>query len=231
MKQTNTQQARAALLAAAPLRDRGHAFQILKAAGLTGSGAVFNAAVKAYEAERGPLGQSAAASRQQRDADLRAKAHQMSASDVRAHIAAIAQADPLFWACWNVFKNEGKWAKALTKADFANHFRRPANGHGRAATTIPGGGKLVAGKWLKEKLAGQRLQVNASAVGYPVCDLEERLYDRHGYLLEEKDGDLFIYDPQDRGFRIRRFGDLGPTQGFHPAYFVLGAGALAGSAA
>ena len=124
---TKTQQAGQALLNAHPIKNRGHAFVTLKEAGLTGSGAVFNGAVKIYEAQHGPLGQSAAAERKQRDSDLRAKAHQMSAAQVSAHLNAIDGPDPLFWALWKVFKHEGKWSKQLRTGDFAIHFNREDN--------------------------------------------------------------------------------------------------------
>ena len=107
--------------------NRGHAYLLLKQAGLAGSGRVFNTAVKAYEFDRGvTLGKSAAARNAETDADSRrrnqALAHQMSAKDVRDHIEAIKQADQLFWLCWRLFRDEGKWANHLSTGDFAVHF-------------------------------------------------------------------------------------------------------------
>lgn len=122
-----TEQATAALLAADEVKSRGHAFMILKARGLTGSGRVFNGAVKAYEAERGiELGKSQSAQRTSDDATNRATAHQMSADDVTDHINNIEKADSLFWACWKVFRHEGKWETKLSVADFATHFQARA---------------------------------------------------------------------------------------------------------
>jgi len=122
-RMSKTDQAIAALKAAHPMKNRGHAFVVLKEAGLTGSGRVFNAAVAAYEAEFGvSLGKSAGAKRAEQQQALRAQAHQMSAEEVKEHIAEIDGADQLFWAAWKVFRHEGKWANKLTAADFAVHF-------------------------------------------------------------------------------------------------------------
>jgi len=53
----------------------------------------------------------------------RAQAHQMSSAEVIAHINAIDDADGLFWACWKVFRYEGKWSSVLKTGDFAVHFK------------------------------------------------------------------------------------------------------------
>lgn len=111
-----------ALLSAHPVENRSHAYKVLAAAGLNGSGSVFNAAVRAYEEKHGPLGKSSAAKRKENDAQLRAKAHQMSADEVLAHINEISSADPLFWACWKVWK----WNKQIPISAFAQHFKREA---------------------------------------------------------------------------------------------------------
>lgn len=105
--------------------NRGHAFVILKEAGLSGSGAVFNAAVKEYERvvrDGELLGKSAARRRDDESMSLRAQAFQMSADAVRKHIDDIDEPDQLFWACWKVFRHEGKWSKQLKTKHFAVHF-------------------------------------------------------------------------------------------------------------
>ena len=123
MKMTKSEQAGAALIAAGEVKNRGHAFTILREAGLSGSGAVFNRAVSIYEKHHGcELGKSASAKRADEDKRLRAAAHQMSAADVKRHIETIEEADPLFWACWKVFRNESKWKNTLNTSDFAVHF-------------------------------------------------------------------------------------------------------------
>ena len=104
-----TEQATAALTAAHPIANRGHAYKVLAANGLTGSGRVFNGAVKAYESSNNvSLGATAARKRETENESLRAQAHQMSAGAVRDHIDEIGSADSLFWACWKVFKHEGQ---------------------------------------------------------------------------------------------------------------------------
>ncbi len=119
-----TEQATVALINTHPLSNRGHAFVVLKDAGLSGSGRVFNAAVKKYEEHFDlQLGKSTAAKRDKRDKDLRAVAHQTSANDVLEHINEIDVADALFWAFWKAFKYEGKWSKSLQVKDFAVHFK------------------------------------------------------------------------------------------------------------
>jgi len=56
--------------------------------------------------------------------NYRAIAHTMSAEAVKEHIDDIDEADQLFWACWKVFKYEGKWSKSLKTSDFAVHFKK-----------------------------------------------------------------------------------------------------------
>jgi len=124
MTQSKTEMAIQKLLEHEEISNRGHAFIILKEAGLSGSGAVFNKAVKAWEEVHGALGKSAAAKLRDKKQRLRAHAHQMSADEVIEHINDIDSADDLFWACWNVFKYEGKWARKLKCADFAVHFNK-----------------------------------------------------------------------------------------------------------
>ena len=120
---SKTQLATEELLKHDEIANRGHAYVILKEANLTGSGRVFNAAVAAWEDAKGQLlGRSAGSQRADREKDLRAHAHQMSADDVKEHIDKIDQPDPLFWAIWKVYRDEGKWSNLLSKDDFAVHF-------------------------------------------------------------------------------------------------------------
>jgi len=122
---TKSEAAGRALIDAGEVKNRGHAFVILKEAGLSGSGAVFNRAVAIYEEHTGAeLGKSASAQRAAREKALRARAHQMSSSEVLQHIEKIDSADDLFWACWKVFRHEGKWVKQLNSGDFAKHFKK-----------------------------------------------------------------------------------------------------------
>jgi len=124
-KLSKTEMAIAVLLAEKEIANRGHAFKILQSHGLTGSGAVFNKAVAAYEAERDiKLGNAAAKQERLDKKALRAKAHQSSAAEVREHIESIDHADAFFWACWKVFRYEGKWANSLSTSDFAVHFSK-----------------------------------------------------------------------------------------------------------
>lgn len=105
------------------VKNRGHAFVILKEAGLSGSGAVFNKSVAEYEKQKGvKLGKSEFRNRAETNGKLRAQAFQMSAAAVKEHIDEIDEPDSLFWACWNVFRYEGKWSRQLKTSDFAVHF-------------------------------------------------------------------------------------------------------------
>ena len=65
---TKTQEAADVLIAAFPVTNRGHAYKLLANAGLTGSGKVFNAAVKQYEDEYGVTLQKSTA-QQRREAE------------------------------------------------------------------------------------------------------------------------------------------------------------------
>lgn len=105
------------------IKNRGHAFKVLSDAGLTGSGQVYNKAVRAYEFQTGEkLMHRRKRQRAIDEEKYRAQAHQMSADEVIAHVNDIDEADELFWACWKVFRYEGKWQKALKADDFAVHF-------------------------------------------------------------------------------------------------------------
>ena len=124
-KLTKTEQAINELLKHDDIKNRSHAFMILKESGLSGSGAVFNKAVTAWQDAKGrELGKPAARTRVDEAKENRARAHCWSAADVKAHIDKIDKADSMFWACWNVFKNEYKWRKQLSTADFAVHFNK-----------------------------------------------------------------------------------------------------------
>ena len=122
-KLTKTEAATNELLKHDEISNRGHAFVILKKAGLAGSGAVFNRAIKAYEEVKNcELGKSASRDRADTKKENRARAHCWSAEDVKEHIRKIDKADEIFWACWEVFRHEGKWSKQLKTSDFAVHF-------------------------------------------------------------------------------------------------------------
>ena len=122
-KKTKTEMATEELLRH-DLADRGHAFTMLRKAGLhRAGGAVFNAAVRNYEAERGvSLGKSKSQMRHEENARLRALAYQMSADEVREEIT--NGATQLFWMCWKIFRDDGKWGKQLKVSDFAVNFKK-----------------------------------------------------------------------------------------------------------
>ena len=125
VKLNKTELATQELMKHEEISNRGHAFIILKEAGLNGSGIVFNKAVKNWEEARGiRLGKSASRERADTEKDMRARAHCMSVAEVREHIESIAKADSLFWACWKVFRHEGKWNKQMKIAEFAVHFNK-----------------------------------------------------------------------------------------------------------
>ena len=112
-----------ALRQGAPISHRGHAWKLLCIAlpqtkYRTG---LYNDAINAYELEIGHLLLTRAECEQARE-KIRVKAYRMTAEEVRAHIERIPAADPLFWECWRLFKDDCMWTRALFTKDFATHF-------------------------------------------------------------------------------------------------------------
>lgn len=64
------------------------------------------------------LGKSQAKVKEENRAAARATAYQMSAQEVIDLVESLDEANDLFWACWDVFKNEGKWSSQLTTDTF-----------------------------------------------------------------------------------------------------------------
>lgn len=130
--QTKSQNAADALLAVGKtIKNRQHAWIVLRDAGLTGSQQVVNAAIAEYEKHFDVvLGDSRAV--QQRNTNLAAQAHQMSADEVLAYLDKIDAATPLFWVLWRLYKDSGKWKNQLKQQDFARHFAKRGGGNAKS---------------------------------------------------------------------------------------------------
>ncbi len=105
------------------VENRGHLSIMIRHSGIEITGAIFNSVAKIVnEVQGGELGNSAFMDKKLEKKNARARAYQMSVADVRAEID--KGATELFWACWDLYKNEGQWSKTLTAADFAVNFRK-----------------------------------------------------------------------------------------------------------
>ncbi len=104
------------------VKNRGHLSVIIRNSGIGGNGATFNSVAKIVEDAQGSeLGNSAARDKQNEEKNARARAYQMSVADVRDEIK--KGATGLFWACWKLFREEGKWKNSLKTSDFAVNFK------------------------------------------------------------------------------------------------------------
>ena len=104
-----------------PVKDRGTAMNLIWKTGLPRAYEnVAHAAIREYKKLKGVDLEPALSIKEKQK--LRKKAKNMTAQQVKDHIASIDRADFLFWMCWRQFKDHQKWQAELVKADFSIHF-------------------------------------------------------------------------------------------------------------
>ena len=115
----------ASVLAKGEPKNRGHAFLILKDAGLDNLGPhLYNEVIAAYELKTEvTLGNSRKRTMDIAKAEAKKISHQMEHSDVTEHVSKMdKKPDTLFYECWDLYKN-GKWDGELEAALFTDKFK------------------------------------------------------------------------------------------------------------
>jgi len=114
-----------------PVKNRGHAYRLIKEADIEVDSKMFNSIVTYYEFRRQIfLGHSKWTKKRLSNLPVKKQAELMSQAEVRFFLYNTERLDELFWLLWERFKREKAWWGRLTKDDFRHYY----NSHIRIAS-------------------------------------------------------------------------------------------------